>query len=80
MTYNIGNFLRRLALAKSINDWSLRTMGEKLVKIGAKETMLGMCRFRWQMCWRPNPCFMKFLQESTALSWCQTDMTNANYR
>jgi len=36
MAYNIGNFLRRLALPKSINDWSLRTMREKLIKIGAK--------------------------------------------
>jgi hypothetical protein len=36
MAYNIGNFLRRLALPKAINDWSLRTMREKLVKIGAK--------------------------------------------
>lgn len=36
MAYNIGNFLRRLALPKSIKDWSLRTMREKLVKIGAK--------------------------------------------
>jgi len=36
MAYNVGNFLRRLALPKSINDWSLRTMREKLVKIGAK--------------------------------------------
>ena len=36
MAYNIGNFLKRLALPKSINDWSLRTMREKLVKIGAK--------------------------------------------
>ncbi len=36
MAYNSGNFLRRLALPKSINDWSLRTMREKLVKIGAK--------------------------------------------
>jgi len=36
MAYNIGNFLRRLALPKSIHDWSLRTMREKLVKIGAK--------------------------------------------
>jgi hypothetical protein len=36
LAYNIGNFLRRLALPKSINDWSLRTMREKLVKIGAK--------------------------------------------
>ena len=36
MAYNIGNFLRRLALPKSIKDWSLRTMREKLVKIRAK--------------------------------------------
>jgi hypothetical protein len=36
MAYNIGNFLRRLALPKSIKDWSLRMMQEKLVKIGAK--------------------------------------------
>lgn len=32
----IGSFLRRLALPKSINDWSLRAMREKLIKIGAK--------------------------------------------
>jgi len=36
LAYNIGNFLRCLALPKSIKDWSLRTMREKLVKIGAK--------------------------------------------
>jgi hypothetical protein len=36
MAYNISNLLRRLALPKSINDWSLRTMRQKLIKIGAK--------------------------------------------
>jgi len=36
LAYNLGNFLRRLALPKSIKDWSLRTMRGKLVKIGAK--------------------------------------------
>jgi hypothetical protein len=36
MAYNTGNFLRRLALPKPIKDWSLRTMRERLVKIGAK--------------------------------------------
>ena len=36
MAYNIGNFLRHLVLPKQIIDWSLRTMREKLVKIGAK--------------------------------------------
>ena len=32
----MGNFLRCLALPKSIKDWSLMTMREKLIKIGAK--------------------------------------------
>jgi hypothetical protein len=36
MAYNLGNFLRRLASPNQIKDWSLRTMREKLVKIGAK--------------------------------------------
>jgi len=36
LAYNLGNFLGRLALPKSIEDWSLRTLREKLVKIGAK--------------------------------------------
>lgn len=31
LAYNFGNFLRRLALSKSINDWALKTMREKLV-------------------------------------------------
>ena len=33
---NLGNFLRRLALPKSVKTWSLRTLREKLIKIGAK--------------------------------------------
>jgi len=36
LAYNLGNFLRRLALPKSVKTWSLRTLREKLVKIGAK--------------------------------------------
>jgi len=32
----IGNFLRRLALLKSVKQWSLRTLRDKLIKIGAK--------------------------------------------
>ncbi len=34
--YNLANFLRRLALPKGIRQWSLTTLREKLVKIGAK--------------------------------------------
>jgi len=36
LAYNLGNFLRRLALPKKVKDWSLRTLKEKLIKIGAK--------------------------------------------
>ncbi len=34
--YNVGNFLRRLALPRSVKHWSLTTLREKLIKIGAK--------------------------------------------
>jgi hypothetical protein len=36
LAYNLANFLRRLALPKSVKKWSLRTLREKLVKIGAR--------------------------------------------
>jgi len=36
LAYNLGNFLRRLALPRSVQHWSLTTLREKLVKIGAK--------------------------------------------
>ena len=36
LAYNLGNFLRRLVLPESVKEWSLRTLREKLIKIGAK--------------------------------------------
>jgi len=36
LAYNLGNFLRRLVLQKPVKKWSLRTLREKLIKIGAK--------------------------------------------
>lgn len=36
LAYNLGNFLRRLVLPRSIKHWSLTTLREKLIKIGAK--------------------------------------------
>ncbi len=36
LAYNLGNFLRRLALPRAISHWSLRTLQTKLIKIGAK--------------------------------------------
>jgi len=35
LAYNLGNFLRRLALPREVKHWSLTTLREKLVKIGA---------------------------------------------
>jgi hypothetical protein len=36
LAYNLGNFLRTLATPEPINDWSLTSMKEKLIKVGAK--------------------------------------------
>ena len=36
LAYNLGNFLRRLALPRKIKHWSLTTLREKAIKIGAK--------------------------------------------
>ena len=34
--YNLGNFLRQMALPREVKHWSLTTLREKLIKIGAK--------------------------------------------
>ena len=36
LAYNLRNVLRRLPLPRSVKHWSLTTLREKLVKIGAK--------------------------------------------
>ncbi len=36
LAYNLANFMRTLALPKEVENWSLTTLREKLVKIGAK--------------------------------------------
>ena len=38
LAYNLANFLRRLALPRDVKHWSLTTLREKLIKIGAKVT------------------------------------------
>ena len=38
LAYNLGNFLRRLALSRDVEHWSLTTLRGKLIKIGAKVT------------------------------------------
>ena len=36
LAYNVGNFLRSMVLPRRINRWTLTTLREKLIKIGAK--------------------------------------------
>ena len=36
LAYNLANFLRSLALPDPIAQWSLSTLREKLIKIGAR--------------------------------------------
>mgnify|MGYP001598605735 FL=1 len=36
LAYNLANFMRTLALPEEVQHWSLTTLREKLVKIGAK--------------------------------------------
>ena len=36
LAYNLGNFMRTLATPEPIKDWSLTSLTEKLIKIGAK--------------------------------------------
>jgi len=36
LAYNVGNFLRTLALPRRVSQWTLTTLRDKLIKIGAK--------------------------------------------
>ena len=36
LAYNLGNFLRTLAAPEAIAEWSLASLRDKLIKIGAK--------------------------------------------
>ena len=41
LAYNLANFMRTLALPKEVEHWSLTTLREKLIKIGAKVVLHG---------------------------------------
>ena len=36
LAYNLANFMRTLAMPEAIKQWSLTSLREKLIKIGAK--------------------------------------------
>jgi hypothetical protein len=44
LAYNLANFLRSLALLNTIEPWSLATLREKLVKVGARIVRYGRYR------------------------------------
>jgi hypothetical protein len=41
LAYNLGNFMRTLAMSQAAEPWSLTTLREKLIKIGAKVVSRG---------------------------------------
>jgi hypothetical protein len=43
LAYNLGNFMRTLAMPKTAEPWSLTSPREKLIKIGAKVVSHGRC-------------------------------------
>ena len=36
LAYNLANFMRTLAMPKTVERWSMTSLREKLIKIGAK--------------------------------------------
>ncbi len=56
LAYNLANFLRTLALPEQVERWSLTSLREKVVKIGAK--VIAPVRLRFLMattCAIPSP-------------------------
>jgi hypothetical protein len=63
LAYNVGNFMRTLGMPQTAEPWSLTSLREKLVKIGAKVVIDGryvtfqMPRSRWRD--RCSPIFCR---------------------
>lgn len=47
LAYNLGNLWRRLALAKGIENWSLTSLQQRLVKTGGR--LVKHARYYWLM-------------------------------
>ena len=63
LAYNIGNFLRTLALPEAVEHWSLTTLREKLIKIGAKVVRHGRyITFQLAEVAIPRPLFAEILR------------------
>ena len=65
LAYNLGNFLRTLAMPEAIAEWSLTTLREKLIKIGAKVVSHGRyVAFQMAEVAIPRKLFAAILSES----------------
>ena len=68
LAYNLANFLRSLALPDTIAQWSLTTLREKLVKIGARIVRHGRYAvFQLAKVAVPRALFAKILQRINRL-------------
>jgi hypothetical protein len=60
LAYNLGNFLRTLATPEPIKEWSLSSLKEKLIKIGAKVSQAALWPSRWPRSPFPGKCSRRF--------------------
>ena len=68
LAYNLGNFLRTLATPESIAEWSLTSLREKLIKIGAKVVSHGRyVTFQMAEVAIPRQLFASIMQRIAAL-------------
>ena len=68
LAYNLGNFLRTLAIPEAIAEWSLTTLREKLIKIGAKVVSHGRyVTFQMAEVAIPRQLFAAIMQRIAAL-------------
>jgi hypothetical protein len=68
LAYNLGNFLRTLATPEAIADWSLTSLREKLIKIGAKVVRHGRyVTFQMAEVAIPRKLFAAIMQRIAAL-------------
>ena len=68
LAYNLGNFLRTLATPDAIADWSLTSLRDKLIKIGAKVVRHGRyVTFQMAGVAIPRKLFAAIMQRIAAL-------------
>jgi hypothetical protein len=68
MAFNLANFLRILALAEAVSYWSMTTLRDRLVKIGARFVRHGRSgTFQMAELIVPRPLFQQILDAITAL-------------